>query len=242
MSFNNGPRIVTSGLVLSLDAADKNSYIGSGTIWTDLSGNNATGTLINSPTYNNSNNGVLTFNGTNQYVTASYVNAIPSGTAALTMCCWFYWTATSYSNPGTEIFAIGGNTVSTPGCRVALWIDYANSSIGLEALNSGKFIGAWSGANTWVHLCASVPANATVNTVSLYYNGNLAPTPVINGGTSAFNIVASQVRISGIPTVSTGLGYEFKGYISNVQVYNRALSATEIAQNYNATKSRFNLT
>ena len=239
MSFNNGPRIVTSGLVLSLDAADQNSYPGSGTVWNDLSGNNNTGTLVGSPTYSTSNNGILTFNGTNQYATASYGSAIPSGTAAFTMCCWFYWTATGYSNPGSEIFAIGGNTVS--GCRVALWIDYANSSIGFEAQSAGKFIGAWSGANTWVHLCVSVPASATVNTVSLYYNGNLAPTPVINGGTTAINIVASQVRISGIPTVSTGLGYEFKGNISNVQVYNRALSATEIAQNYNAQKSRFGL-
>ena len=63
-----GPKIVTNGLVLALDAADKNSYPGTGTIWKDLTTNANNGTLVNTPTFSNSNGGTLLFNGTNQAI------------------------------------------------------------------------------------------------------------------------------------------------------------------------------
>ena len=65
------PRIVTSGLVLALDAADRNSYPRTGTTWTDLSGNGYNGTLTNSPTFSNSNGGSIIFDGTNDYTSTS---------------------------------------------------------------------------------------------------------------------------------------------------------------------------
>ena len=68
MAFNRGPKIVTNGLVLALDAASKNSYPGTGTVWTDLSGNNNNGTLVNGPTFNSSNGSSIEFNATSQYV------------------------------------------------------------------------------------------------------------------------------------------------------------------------------
>jgi hypothetical protein len=55
-------QIVTNGLVLSLDAADKNSYPGSGTVWSDLSGNNNNNTLVATPTFSSANGGSLVFN------------------------------------------------------------------------------------------------------------------------------------------------------------------------------------
>jgi len=71
MGIARGPKIVTSGLVLALDAADKLSYRGSGTTWRDLSGNNNTGTLTNGPTFNAGNLGSIVFDGTNDYVNIS---------------------------------------------------------------------------------------------------------------------------------------------------------------------------
>jgi hypothetical protein len=68
MSIGYGPRVVTDGLVLALDAADTNSYPGSGTTWNDLSGNGNTGTLTNGPTYSSDNGGSIVFDGTNDYV------------------------------------------------------------------------------------------------------------------------------------------------------------------------------
>jgi hypothetical protein len=62
-------KIVTSGLVLALDAADKNSYPGSGTTWTDLSGNGNNGTLVNGPTFSSANGGSIVFDGVDDYVT-----------------------------------------------------------------------------------------------------------------------------------------------------------------------------
>jgi hypothetical protein len=66
--MNYGPKTVTNGLVLCLDAADKNSYSGTGTTWTDLTGNGNNGTLTNGPTFNSANGGSISFDGTNDYI------------------------------------------------------------------------------------------------------------------------------------------------------------------------------
>ena len=68
MSISGGPDIVENGLVLHLDAADTNSYPGSGTLWTDLSGNGNNGTLTNGPAYSSNNKGYFSFDGTDDYV------------------------------------------------------------------------------------------------------------------------------------------------------------------------------
>jgi len=72
MGIARGPKIVTSGLVLALDAADKLSYRGSGTTWRDLSGNSNKGTLTNGPTFSEGNMGSISFDGTNDYVNVPY--------------------------------------------------------------------------------------------------------------------------------------------------------------------------
>ena len=68
MGLGHSPSVVTSGLVLALDAGNTKSYPGTGTTWTDLSGNSNTGTLISSPTFSSVNGGSLTFNGSTNYV------------------------------------------------------------------------------------------------------------------------------------------------------------------------------
>ena len=74
MAFNRGPKIVTQGLVLALDAASNNSYPGSGTTWKDLSGNNNTGTLVNGPTFSSANGGTFILDGSNDYINAGSIN------------------------------------------------------------------------------------------------------------------------------------------------------------------------
>ncbi len=74
MAIAYNPRIVTSGLVLCLDAGNVKSYPGSGTAWTDLSGNGNNGNLVNGVGYNNSNLGSLVFDGANDYVITSTVS------------------------------------------------------------------------------------------------------------------------------------------------------------------------
>ena len=88
--MNYGPRIVRNGLIMALDAADKNSYIGSGTVWNDVSGNGNNGTLTNGPTFSNANGGCIVFDGVDDYVNVPY-NAskisFPSNNA--TICVWY---------------------------------------------------------------------------------------------------------------------------------------------------------
>jgi len=90
--YNNGPKIVTSGLVLALDAGNTKSYPGSGTVWTDLSGNGNTGTLTNGPTFNSSNGGSIVFDGVDDFVNIpynTYWNTNVFGTATnFTLECW----------------------------------------------------------------------------------------------------------------------------------------------------------
>jgi len=214
MSFGNGPRIVTDGLVLSLDAADKNSYPGSGTVWTDLSGNGYTGTLTNSPTFNSANSGFFTFNGTNQYTTTTYSQPAYDTATSFT---WNIWV-----NPGTagnlDSPIIGNRTGAT-------WTKLTRNKFEYAAalLIDNSLI-----ANVWQNIC--IVKNGTNFS---YYKNNI----VITTATSSATQVSRPFFVGG----DNGFSEYFGGSIANVQVYNRALSATEIAQNYNAIKSRFNL-
>jgi hypothetical protein len=85
MAGSSGPDLVQNGLVLALDAADKNSYRGTGTTWSDLSGNNNTGTLTNGPTFNGGNGGSIVFDGVDDY--ADFGNVLASLTN-LTLECF----------------------------------------------------------------------------------------------------------------------------------------------------------
>ena len=78
MGITYNPRIITDGLVLCLDAGNSKSYPGSGTTWTDLSGNGNTGTLTNGPTYSN---GAIVFDGVDDYVQFT-------STSVQTVCFW----------------------------------------------------------------------------------------------------------------------------------------------------------
>jgi hypothetical protein len=96
MALSRGPKIVTNGLVLAVDAADKNSYKGSGTTWKDVSGNAYNGTLTNGPTFSNVNRGVIVFDGVDDY--ADFGNVLASLTN-LTLECFvkFGTQSTSYN-------------------------------------------------------------------------------------------------------------------------------------------------
>ena len=95
MSVSNNPSIISNGLVLALDAADKNSYPGSGTAWTDLSGNGNNGTLINGPTFNTGSLGNIVFDGVDDYGTTLLTR---TGTNNTTISVWYRWNGTSQTS------------------------------------------------------------------------------------------------------------------------------------------------
>jgi len=241
MALSHGnAQIVTNGLVLCLDAANSKSYPGSGT-WTDLSGNGKNGTL-NGAGYDSGNGGSLSFDGSDDYVilSNSYSSpSLPTGSSPRTIIICFK-TGATLSGYYQHILHYG--TTST---------DLAYG-IALYNLNGSYYISnhTWAGTSYFTNFAVS--AN-TIYFVALTYNDSSTPrnTFFVNGtfGTTGF----SQGKTADY-SINTGAAFElylgtrispseyFGGSIYFAQIYNRALTASEIQQNYNALKGRFGLT
>ena len=218
MGIDIGPIETTDGLVLHLDAANTRSYPGSGNTVYDLSGFGNTSALTNGPTYNSSNLGAFVLDGSNDYILVNSQANILSKTA-YTKIAYIY-----ISNFSTVNNIISGGFSG----QHAFWM------FGTVKLNAGHN-GSWAtvvGAttlslNTW-YFAAVTYSNSTG--WKLYLNGR-------EDGTSADTTTFTGNQEIVIGAYSSG--NNFTGRISNIQVYNRALSATEILQNYNATKGRY---
>jgi len=236
MAFGNGPYIVTNGLVLALDAADRNSYVSGSTTWTDLSGNSYNGILTNGPTFDSGSGGSIVFDGTNDYVTGSSTTTFNLSTNQnYTVCAWIN---PNFTDASTSTYAVFNYT--GPGSTfLRTYIRWEGTSLGFyvdTADNGGG--SAWRfkptfAANTWNYLCF---VHTSANTVQFYFNGVLY-SPVVLFTNSKTGVTNFPVTI-GYGSVNS---YYWNGKIATTSVYNRALSATEITQNYNAQKSRFNL-
>jgi hypothetical protein len=238
MAFGNGPKIVTNGLVLSLDAADRNSYSGTGTVWNDLSGNNNNGTLVSGATYSSNNGGGIVFDGIDDYIDLKNKPKITLNTFSYS--CWFYPTSFNISarngifsredarhyilfdNNGQYLIFLRGNLHSSSGRQFETWIGNAQ----LVQLNK------WSNV--------TVNVDWTLSTFSVYHNASLiwSLTDTLLG--TSFINTSSQDAVIGARYGGTQT-QRLIGSVSNFNYYNRVLTQTEIIQNYNAQKSRFNL-
>ncbi len=233
MSFNYSPKTITDGLVLCLDAANTRSYPGSGTAWNDLSKSRNNGTLVNGPTFNSGNGGGIVFDGVNDYANAGNLGTFyPQGTINF----WMKSTAVEdYRNPFSTHY-LGINA----GIRFE---QYTNPS------PYGGFnvsIGNDDGSQVTLYDYSSGAAL----TPNIWYYVTLVWNTQSNKAIGYLNSIQKFDRShtywpTTIPSVSIGSGFDssryFKGNISQVLIYNRSLSSTEITQNYNALKTRFGL-
>ena len=190
-------KVVQSGLVLNLDAGASTSYPGSGTTWTDLSGNGNTAALVNGPTYSSANGGSIVFDGVNDYAITS--------------------TITSYKS-------------------LNMWV-YLNSN------NDFYLLDARPGSPLGYFWFGGGGTNLGPNWDQFYINGQPVSLSVSNIPTNVwFNF---YIRNTGIRTGTINLFSRFtneeylSGKYSLFSAYNRALSATEISQNFNALRGRF---
>jgi hypothetical protein len=229
MAFGNGPRIITDGLVLSLDAGDRNSYPGGGTVWNDMSGNNRNFTLINGPAFNSANLGSIVFDGNDDYAQTT-TNPITNN-SSFTLSCWFNInTINSLYRP---LIDCGNLNVGTSGYTLS--IDNTNKLF--IAINSGYVaVNNTITTNTWYNVIGAC-AFGNPYDIKLYLNGVIG-TIGSSAQTSLLTNNASSIRIA---RSVNGSVLVFPGKIANTQIYNRALSSQEILQNYNATKTRFGL-
>ena len=233
MAFSRGPKIVTSGLVLALDAADKLSYPGSGTTWKDLSGNSNNGTLTNGPTFSAANMGTIVFDGTNDYVNVAY-NSIFNPSTNVSFSLWLTLTATDTTirNPidfgavSDELYFILWRADLSPK-RWGFGVRQSDNTYAETTSNASTF-----STNVWYNL--TVVASSAAGNVSLYINGQLDGSVVYNG-----TLKQNSGAILYIGAEGANSRRYWQGNIANTLIYNRALSATEVLQNYNATKSRF---
>jgi hypothetical protein len=218
--------IVTDGLVLNVDAGWYNSYPGSGTVWTDLSGQGNNGTLFNSPTFSSNGQGSLNFDGTDDYVRVNESASIDITTNTITFGAWCYPTV---SNKYQHILVKGVGESRQYG----MWLSVNGTSQIFRNLNgvvgqTNVTISTPWVVNNWNYIMLVYNGS----TIKIYLNGLEVFSENASGNISHTN---SNVNLGGEPTQS----YLFVGNITNGQIYNRALSADEIFQNYNTQKTRF---
>jgi formylglycine-generating enzyme required for sulfatase activity len=210
--------IVTDGLVLWLDAGITSSYPTSGTSWTDLSGNRNNGTLTNGPTFNSANGGSIVFDGVNDYVS----NTMPNpGSVPITFDFWLN------SNTSTPI-----GLFDTAPSSMNVLRNYGAGNI--EWWNSDPTVSLGVSALTWTNI--TIEYSFTTNRTMKYYrNGNLITTAT---GSASSSFAWTSLIFGNINGGNDGW---YSGKISTIKIYNRALSAAEVLQNFNALKTRFGL-
>jgi hypothetical protein len=231
--FTIVPPIVTSGLVLNLDAGNAGSYSGSGTTWIDISGNSNTGTLVNGPTYSSANGGSIVFDGTDDYVLVPSNASIPYTSSARTVNIWFYTNSATWAKDVNSLFFYG---TGTNGQAFGIDMDVYPQ---MEVFTWGG-VGRDLTFNTtysqvgWKNICVTYDGSTTI---LIYENGVFTQTLTL---TASCNTLSSGVYIGAInPSVLAG-GY-YNGNIAQSSIYNRALSASEVSQNFNATRGRFGI-
>ena len=236
--FTGTSPIVTDGLVFAVDAANYESYPGSGTTWNDLSGNGNNGTLTNGPTFDSGNGGSIQFDGTNDYVDFGNIN-----TDLHSLNTWVHLPNTITStSPRISLMRIdsGAQSNLVTGASTGYAVDET-----LTLLWSETGVGGYKRN----YIKDEIPSGW--NLISIQWNSsNLAYNFYLNGGqkTSYLGtgggvglLEINNLQIGRNSPENAGTGNNFEGKNSLVFVYNRALTSKEISQNYNALKSRFNL-
>lgn len=220
--------IATDGLVLCLDAANPRSYPLSGTSWNDLSGNENHGTLINGPTFSNENGGSIVFDGSNDYINqpspllnltdfsfSAWINGsgiiFGSGVEETWPRYWFFQQSGFTFRP-TQVIGNGINyTISIPSPITSQW----NM---VSYVRSSSTMYAYQNG-ILVSTYSSFPTNALIT----YANWG----QFIGKVKRDFNQYTSELF--------------FTGNIAQVSIYNKALSANEVRQNFNATRGRYGI-
>lgn len=224
--------IITNGLVLNLDAANPRSYPPpyNGTTWFDLNGSN-NAAFINGPTFNTGSNGSINFDGSNDY--ASISNYDLDNQTGLSIFAYIYpntvtgfrWIINKRNNTGDAQWQI--NIVD----NILYSTIFGGSSAGIGTVSSSIV------NNAWYHVGFSTIGTTNGN-LTLYVNGTPRHSLLLTGNrkTGSRDVIIGTDAWSGFPGFAL-----YNGRIASTQIYNRALSATEVLQNFNATRARFGI-
>lgn len=233
MALAHSPSIVRSGLVLHLDAANTKSYPGSGTTWTDLSGNGRTGTLIAGPVFSSDNKGNFTLDGANDYVNFGDILKFAS-TSNLTISAWFKINNFSITNFIIARRNTSGTRTDYSMCVVnSTTIGYMYDSASTDPVSPQLL---WNvptmNTNSWYNCSLAILSNGTVNA---FFNGSFISNATAPHGdfvSTEFTLGRSHLGTLAAPTY-------MQGSISMVSVYDRELTAIEIKKNFDAIRGRY---
>ena len=229
MAFAHSPKIVTDGLVLALDAGNPKSYPGSGTVWRDKSGNGNDGTLTNGPTFSSDNGGAIVFDGVNDYVDLSTATSLWTSNFSIsffikinTLGNQFLFSNGGYGGAVTNFWFGGG---ATNNFAIHLRKTDGTGAVGYNYILPVPYtsLGYYS-----------IVYNTADNTLKLYQNSDLVES-------KSTALVDPSWMDNGWRIGNSSGSYPVNGDLHNFTVYNRALSASEVQQNYNALKGRFGL-
>ena len=224
MALSRGPNIVTDGLVLCVDAADKKSYSGSGDTWTDRSGDDRNGTLTNDPTFSTDAGGCIVFDGVDDYVA---ITSYTFGNGNWTVNMWVKADVASNYNllsntsggPVANAFGLHGSKIFYFNYDGSWQEDYGDTT-----LSTGEWY-----MLTWVNYEG---ASASDGTMKMYVNG-VADSSVFNSYTT-----------NGGPCNAIGRAWhstEYDGKVASVYINTKSLTDAEVLQNFNAMRGRFGL-
>jgi hypothetical protein len=221
------PSIITNGLVLNLDASNPASYPGSGTTWTDLSGNNNTGELVNGPTYSSNNGGYIILDGNNDYINVPDNSTLNSNVT--TVSVWFqYSTVNNYYG---ALISKADPAGTFNGWNIYIFNNIINAQIKGNPATT-DIPGTTISTNTWYNVTL---VSVSGGTSSLYLNNSL-----LNSRSTVSYTVTTSQPLRFARAVDTFWSY-FGGNVGQIIQYNRALNSTELTENYNITKTRFGL-
>ena len=230
--------IVTSGLVINLDAGVTSSYTGSGTTWSDLSGNNNNGTLYNGPTFSN---GIISFDGSNDYLQADISTTALNGDPSFTVDMFIRRrTGTNIGSNG-GFWGIGG---TGQGNSIQGWTPTTNL-IHLDVYDSTRLATSQSyPEGQFIHLCwTKNGAGHETTNIKCYLNSielsltktrNATRTNQLNTSTPGVGIVLGRI----VPNENA---YHAPVDIGTFKVYSRALTQAEVTRNFNAYRRRFGI-
>jgi hypothetical protein len=240
MAFNFSPKIATDGLLMCLDAGNTNSYTSGSTTWTDLSRGSKNGLLTNGPTFSSSNLGSIVFDGLDDYV--RFTNSegrvlggsdwFPMSTSAFTFDTWIKSPGLASGRTVNGVisltYGLTMNITSIGRVQTLVWDNLLSVSNYTSSVKTNMYDGSWH------HIVAS---NDSL-TSKIYIDGIL-------------DVSTSAPFYGDVKTIWYGsgcvLGHDvnnppisrFNGNMGVFRMYNRALSATEVLQNYNTTKTRY---
>ena len=230
MAFSYSPKIVTDGLVLYLDAANPYSYVSGSTVWNDISRTRTSGSLINGPTFSSANNGSIVFDGVDDYVNCGNILNYTSQNFTFSYWAYFNSLTTNATGQGPVVLFKGAfqtngyyDQVATDGKIV--FVTNQGGAVQASETPSGSI-----NINTWYNLIHVRNGSS----VRIYVNG-----------IDITSVAATHTNPQSSSTNFSIAVYPFSIYgnfrLSHFLNYNRALSAQEVLQNYNAQKSRFGL-